>query len=109
MAFACHGHVTREDYETILVPRITDALKRHDKLRLYYQIGNDFTGIDPGAVWEDFKVGMGHVLSWEKVAVVTDVDWVKRTISFFGLVIPGETKVFPLCEAAEARTWITEV
>jgi hypothetical protein len=98
--------VTRDDYHSVLVPAVEEALRHHDKLRLYYMIGHEFTGFDPGAAWEDFKVGMEHLTRWERIAVVTDVDWMQHTIKAFGFVMPGEMRVFPSANDAEARTWI---
>lgn len=108
LAFACKGHVTKHDYETVLIPAVEEALKQPGKVRLYYQIDPDFSGIDPGAMWDDFKVGMEHVLRWERIAVVTDVEWIRYTIRAFSFVIPGVAKVFRLSEAAKAREWILD-
>jgi hypothetical protein len=106
VAFACHGHVTRQDYEATLVPTVEAALQRHEKVRFYYEIGADFSGVDPGAVWEDLKVGVEHWLRWERIAVVTDVEWIGQTMRVFGFLMPGVVRVFPTAEAAEARDWI---
>jgi hypothetical protein len=108
VAFACKGHVTRDDYETVLIPAVEEALQQQGKVRLYYQIDPDFSGIDPGAVWEDFKVGMEHAFRWERIAVVTDVDWIRHTIRVFSFVIPAPVRIFPLDEQAKAREWIVE-
>ncbi len=108
LAFACKGHVTRQDYETVLIPAVNEALKQPGKVRLYYQINADFTGVEPGAAWEDFKVGMQHITRWERMAVVTDVDWIRRAIHAFGFLMPGELKIFPLAEQARARDWIIQ-
>jgi len=107
VAFACKGHVTKNDYETVLIPTVEQALKQKGKLRLLYQVEPDFSGIDPGAVWDDFKEGMEHLLRWERIAVVTDVDWIRHTMHAFSFVIPGKVRVFPLAETAAAREWIT--
>lgn len=106
LAFVCHGHVSKEDYEKILVPAVIEALKRHDKLRLYYETAGDFGGIQPGAVWEDFMVGMEHFTRWERVALVSDVDWIKHTMRFFSFLMPAQMKIFSSAQAAEARAWI---
>jgi SpoIIAA-like len=106
VAFACKGHVTKRDYETVLVPAVEKALEQHEKVRLYYQIGSDFAGIDPSAVWKDFKVGVEHIRRWERIAVVTDVDWIRHTMSVFSFLIPGEMRIFPTSEASKARDWI---
>jgi hypothetical protein len=106
VAFVCQGHVTKDDYATVLVPAVEKALKQHDKIKLYYETASDFAGIDPGAVWEDTKVGMTHLLRWERIAVVTDVDWIRHTMKVFGFLMPAELRVFPASEAAQARQWI---
>ena len=105
-AFACHGHVTRKDYDAVLVPAVEEALENNDKLRLYYETASDFDGIDPGAVLEDTMVGLSHALRWEKMAVVTDIGWIRHAILFFRFLMPGELRVFPSAEAANARKWI---
>ena len=107
-AFACHGHVTKADYESVLVPDIEERLRRHEKVRIYYEIDPDFVGIDPGAVWEDTKVGFSHFLRWERFAVVTDVEWIKQTMKFVGFLMPGELRAFPTSEADQARDWIVQ-
>lgn len=72
-AFACHGHVTKVDYESVLIPDLNKRLESHDKIRIYYETAPDFDGFDAGAMWDDTKVGFRHFLRWEKFAVVTDV------------------------------------
>ena len=106
LAFVCSGRVTKAEYDTVLVPAVRAALKAHDKLRIYYETAADFRGIAPGAVWEDFKVGMEHLTRWERAAVVTDVNWIKHTVQFFSFLMPGQMRIFPRSEAARAREWI---
>lgn len=108
LAFACKGHVTKSDYETTLIPAVEKAMQQPGKVRLYYQINPDFSGIEPGAAWDDFKVGMQHSTRWERMAVVTDVDWIRYAIRAFGFVMPGELRIFPLAEQDTAREWITD-
>jgi len=106
VAAACQGQITKNDYDTVLVPAVEKALKSHDKIRFYYEAGANFAGIDASAAWEDFKVGMEHFLRWERVAVVTDVEWIKHTMRIFSFVMPAEMRVFPVAETAKAREWI---
>lgn len=108
LAFACKGHVTKRDYETVLVPAVEEALQQQGKVRLYYQVDPGFSGIEAGAMWDDFKVGMEHLLRWDRVAVVTDVDWIRYTLGAFSFMIPAMVKIFRLDEAAKAREWIVE-
>jgi hypothetical protein len=106
VAAVAKGQVTRRDYDEVLIPAIEAAFRRREKVRCYYELGQAFTGMDAGAMWEDFRVGFGHLKGWERMAVVTDVDWIKLAINFFRFLVPGEIRIFPTREAAEARRWI---
>ena len=77
--------MTKADYDTVLVPAVAEALRTHDKIRLYYETGDDFAGIDAAAAWEGFKVGMEHLTRWERVAVVSDVEWIRGAVRAFRL------------------------
>jgi hypothetical protein len=105
-AFVCHGQVTKTDYESVLIPDVDHRLGRHDKVRIYYETAADFVGVDPGAMWEDMKVGFEHWSRWERLAVVTDLEWIKQTMRIFGFLMPGELRAFPTDEAAAARDWL---
>jgi hypothetical protein len=110
-AFAFHGHVTKTDYGTVLIPDFEDKLRRHNKLRIYFEIAPDFAGFEPGAVWEDTKFDFSHFFDWERCALVTDVEWAKHVAKFsefFNFLWPGEYRAFPEAEASEAREWIVE-
>ncbi len=48
---------------------------------------------------------MEHLTRWERVALVTDVEWIKQTMRFFSFLMPGAMKSFPTSEATQARAW----
>jgi hypothetical protein len=106
LAFACHGHVTRQDYDRVLIPAVEEALKENEKLRLYYETAADFDGVDAAAVLEDVKVGVTHLRQWERFAVVTDIEWIRHAMQLFGFLIPGRTRVFSTEEISQAKAWI---
>jgi hypothetical protein len=107
IAVVCSGRVTRLEYDTVLVPVVISALKAHPEVRLYYETGPGFS-IDAGALWEDFMIGVGHMSRWARIAVVTDVEWVRHTLRAFGFLMPGKLRLFAAPEAAQARAWISE-
>jgi SpoIIAA-like len=106
LAVACEGHVTRQDYQDVLIPAVEAGLQRHQKLRIYYEVTPQFSGIEAGAVWDDFRVGIGHLSRYERMACVTDVEWIRLAMNAFRFLMPGNLRVFPLSEAGEARRWI---
>jgi hypothetical protein len=97
------GRVTAQDCREVLVPAMRQTCGRHHKIRLYYELSSRF----PGAAWVDLRAGLEHVPRWERVAVVTDVGWIRHTVMALSLLIPGEIRVFATTQAPEGRAWIT--
>jgi hypothetical protein len=106
IALSAHGRVTRKDYENVLIPHINLALSSHDKVRLYYELDGDFAGLEAGAAWEDFKIGLEHLSRWERIAVVTDIGWIRLAVGTFRFLMPGRIRIFDAGQASQARRWI---
>jgi hypothetical protein len=106
IGFKATGRVTRQDYLEVVIPAVEKARKTHSKTRLYYELGPQFSEIDLGAEWEDLKLGLEDYTRWERVAVVTEVGWIKHLVGAFRFVMPGEVRVFANPQVAEARRWI---
>src|SRR6266436_889288 len=103
VGIAVKGRVTMEDCRDVLMPAMKKSLKRHDKIRLYYELSCRF----PGSAWDDLDLGIEHASRCERVAIVTDVAWVRLTVKALRFLIPGEIRVFPTDQAPEGRAWIT--
>jgi hypothetical protein len=99
------GKVTEADYENVLAPAVTEKLEAHAKIRFVYVLGDEFEGWTLGGMWEDAKLGGGDLRAWEKIAVVTDRDWVRHAVKAFGWMIPGEVRVYALGELEQAKSW----
>lgn len=108
LGFEVTGTVTGKDYEDILVPAVERQLAESDKIRLLYHLGGGFEKFDLGAMWEDAKVGLQHLTAWEKIAVVTDVDWVCSSVKVFGFALPAEVRTFSNDGLEEAKDWLSE-
>jgi len=106
IAISGGGRISREDYENVVIPRIEAAARQHRTLRCYYEIGADFAGIDPAALWDDFRVGIEYWRRWERVAAVTDVAWIAQMVNAFRFLMPGQVRVFPNSDKEAARAWI---
>ena len=86
--------------------KIEAAVKASGPARLYYELGEDFHGFSLGAAWDDAMVGLRHLSDFARVAVVTDIGWIRSGTALFAPLIPCEVRVFPLAERAAARAWI---
>lgn len=108
LGFTASGEVTAEDYERVMIPAVDELFDREGTVRFVYHLGKDFTGFEAGAMWDDAKLGFKHLTGWEKVAVVSDVEWIRGAMQIFGFVIPGHVKIFHNSELTEATQWLSE-
>jgi len=107
VGFLASEQVTATDYESVVIPAIESKLKKHGKVSILYHIGPAFSGFTAGAMWDDAKLGITHLKAWEKIAVVTDVDWIAGAVGIFRFAIPCQVKVFSNSHVADAADWIS--
>jgi hypothetical protein len=101
------GHVSAADYGDVLEPAVEKALQQHEKIRLLYVLGEEFDGLSAGAAWQDTKLGISHWSAWERIAVVTDRGLIRDGVKAFAWMLPGEVRVYPLDERADAVAWVS--
>ncbi|HUC09231.1 MAG TPA: STAS/SEC14 domain-containing protein, partial [Stellaceae bacterium] len=70
------GRVTREECREVLAPAIARSLRWRDTVRLYYELGSRF----PGSGWDDLELGFENAAWCERIAIVTDIAWVRLTV-----------------------------
>jgi hypothetical protein len=106
IGFEASGKIAAEDYRDVILPALEEAAKSGDVRFLI--VMRDFDGISGGAVWQDLKVGIEHLHSWKRIALVTDIGWMTHATQLFGWMTPGETRTFPVAEKEQAIRWLTE-
>jgi len=97
------GTLRAEDYRDVLLPAISAAARAGD-LRVVIVIPG-FDGITPGALWQDLTMGVERLTGWKRIALVTDVEWMRHMTTLFGWMTPGEVKQFPLAARDDAVDW----
>ena len=109
IGFRATGHVTREEYREVLLPAMREAAETGD-VRMVFAVGPGFEKFEPGALAEDTKagiaLGVGHPRAWKRTAIVTDVEWIEKTVHMFTWLVPGEIMVGGLAELEEAKAWV---
>jgi hypothetical protein len=108
LGFRARGEVTGTDYERVLIPAVEEALVTHRKIRLLYHLDEDFTGFDAKAMWDDAKVGLQHLTAWERIAMVTDITWLRGMVTALGFILPAQVRLFRNSELEIALKWINE-
>ena len=103
IGFEVTGSVNAEDYRDVVLPAIERAAASGDVR--FAVIIPEFHGMSGGALWQDLTVGIEHFRAWHRIALVTNIEWMKHTTRLFGWMTPGEFRCFPLAERDEAIAW----
>jgi hypothetical protein len=106
MAIEASGTVTHEDYRDLVIPK-TEAMAAKGPIKLFYVIGPDFTGFEAEALWDDSKLGFMLRHDFSYVAIVSNVAWIRTSVSLFKPFFHCEVRLFSLTELAAAKDWIT--
>jgi len=104
IGFELSEKLEAEDYRDILQPALEKAGQDGD-VRIVVVIP-EFHGMSAEAFWQDLKMGVEHWSKWQRIALVTDIDWMSKAVSIFGWMTPGEVKHFSLSERDNAITWV---
>ena len=105
VALSAHGKVSHQDYERVVTPTIEAKMNLHSRIRFLFVLGDDFEGYTAEAMWDDAKIGVKYFSAFERIAVVTNIAWVKETVRFFGCFVPCPVKVFSNNEIQAAKAW----
>jgi len=104
LGFRAHGELHASDYRDVLLPALDGVVTSGGKVRVVL-VFDEWDGMTAGAVWQDLKVGVEHLTKWEKIALVTDVGWMRHATNLFGWMTPGAVKVFAESELDAASAW----
>jgi len=108
LGFEAVGKVTAQDYQTVMMPEVEQVIDDGERLRVIYYLGPDFESFTIGAMLDDALVGVGRANAWERIAIVSDKDWVHKSFGLFATVLPFKARIFPIPELATAVQWVAE-
>ena len=83
------GKVESADYQAVAAPAMERALERRRRFGLIHVLDERFAGYTAGGAWQDAVLGLAHPRSFERIAVVTDSESIRRLVKLDGLVDSG--------------------
>ncbi|EDY39259.1 conserved hypothetical protein [Cyanobium sp. PCC 7001] len=108
VGFRLHGRIHGEDYDQVLVPALEQAIAEYDRIKAMLCFDADFEGYDLAAAWDDTLLGLRHWQGFERIAVVSDVAWLRTAIRAIGALMPCPVQLFPAAGEEQARLWLGE-
>ena len=108
LGVSAEGKVSGTDYETLFIPALEEKLKSNKKINLLYQLGVNVLEFDLSAMLDDAKMGMNHLSSWGRIALVSDHEIINTFAKFFGFMMTYEVRIFKNVDFENAKEWISE-
>ena len=108
MEIELRGKIVDADYRDVLIPAIDAALEQNDRIRELVRVDPSFAGYSPEAMADDAWMGLRHWRGFDRIAVVSDANWIAAALRGLGILMPCPLMVFPLAEHDAARRWLSE-
>ena len=100
------GDVTHADCERTLLPLVANHSPSNCKTPMLLLFGRDFQDFTTDALGNGTEFAFKHWREVDRLAVVSDVEWVRKAIWLFAPFMRGNVRVFHDYEIEQAKTWI---
>lgn len=75
---------------------------------MLYLLGPRSREVEGEAMSGDLGFRARHASSFERVAVVSDEDWMRPALTGLSFLMPGKAKAFRTVELEAAKAWLAE-
>ncbi len=108
VAIRAQGTLTSDDYEKILIPLIEEKIRAHGKVGMLCWCGVEFKGFTAGAMWDDARFGLMHLGDLDRVAIVSDIEWIRMSMKLFSSLVKAPVQIFHNAEIEDAKQWVSQ-
>ena len=108
VGFKAVGEVTEEDFTNTVMPKVEALIEKTDRLNYMLVLETSIKNFTMGAWMKDALMGIKHITKWNRAAIVTDVEAIRKFTDIFSIFIPGEFRGFEHNELQEAIDWVSE-
>ena len=106
IGFEAIGEVEDDDWEREVEPVLRQEIADGQKVRLLYLLGPESRDVEGDAMRADSGFRARHASSFERVAVVSDEDWMRPALRALSFLLPGKAKGFHVHDLATAKAWL---
>jgi hypothetical protein len=107
IGFEVVGEVEDDDWEASVEPVLRSEIAEGRELRVLYLIGPRSREIESDAIGAGAEFRARHLSSFERVAIVSDEDWVRPTMRVVSVLLPGQVRGFRVADLPEAKSWLS--
>jgi SpoIIAA-like len=108
IGFEAIGEIEDDDWEQTVEPILRAEIADGRKIRLLYLLGPQAREVEGEAMTADTGFRARYATSFDRVAVVSDEDWMRPAMRALSFLLPGKARAFPVQELAAAKSWLAE-
>ena len=106
LGFEAVGRFDDDDFEEVVEPILSREIAAGRAIRMLYLLGPEPFEYEGDALAEELKFAARHATSYERVAVVSDQDWLGPALRVLSALVPGQLRAFPRDRLVEAKAWV---
>jgi hypothetical protein len=106
LGFEAIGKFDDDDFEDTVEPVLRREIAAGRAIRMLYLLGPELLEYEGDALADELKFAARHAGSYERVAVVSDQDWLRPALRVLSALVPGQLRAFPLVELPQAKAWV---
>ena len=106
VGFEAIGKVEDDDFERAVEPVLRGEIAAGRGIRLLYLLGPEMREYEGDTLAEEMKFAARHPSSYERVAVVSDEDWLRPALRVLSVLVPGQIRAFPVAQLTAATEWL---
>jgi SpoIIAA-like len=107
IGFEAVGEVEDDDWEETVEPVLRREIAEGRNVRLLYLIGAGAREVEGDAMSADAGFRVRHATSYERVAVVSDEDWMRPALRALSFLLPGKARGFRVRDLEDAKAWLS--
>ena len=108
VGFRALNEVTEDDFKHTVMPVVEKLIEETGKLNYLLLLDTSIKEFTFGAWLQDALMGIKHITKWNRAAIVSDSESIKKFTDAFSIVMPGEFKGFDKDHLDKAIEWVSE-
>ncbi len=107
VGFRASGEVIKDDFDIVL-QKVEEIVIKTGKLNYLLYLETSPANFTIGAWVKDGLLGVQNLTKWNRAAIVSDSEIVKKFTDVFSDIMPGEFRGFEMDDLQHAIDWTSE-
>jgi hypothetical protein len=107
-AYKASGSVSKEEYRQVVMERVNKVAAQYGVINFLVRLETSMDNYSIGAFMNYIKISFQHFSKWNRMAIVTDEQWLRQAYRVLGYLVHGEIRCYPLNEYDTAKQWVSQ-